>query len=64
MIRVIISLYAATATYKLIIEFRPKTSGSLFDTFETAPFLFTELIIKDITIKFQKTSFSWNKRIY
>jgi len=33
---VFISLYAAVAAYRLINNFRPKTSGSLFDTFKTA----------------------------
>ena len=37
MMRVFISLYAAAAAYRLINDIKPKTSGNLFDTFETAP---------------------------
>ena len=33
----VLSLYAAAKAYRHINEFRPKTSESLFDTFETAP---------------------------
>ena len=35
MMSVFISLYSAAAEYRLINEFRTKTSGNIFDTFET-----------------------------
>jgi|GEM_PF-1080860 len=37
MMMLLISLYATTAAYRLINDFRSKTSGSQYDTFETAP---------------------------
>jgi len=37
MMGVFISMNAAAAAFMLIIDFRSKTSGRLFDTFETAP---------------------------
>gem|GEM_PF-2904588 len=41
--RVYICLYAAAAAYRLIYYFRSKSSGSLFETLETAPFYRSKL---------------------